>query len=115
MQVRLRCVPDGECLLSLVHFLYLDDVQHQEQLTPQLHRAAIACGLQRLVSLCEAQFAQQLELQLVSVPGLSESRRAAVLDSFVGWATYAEQLGRQELRQLCLHAIARHLSAAQSR
>lgn len=68
-QVRLSCVLDGDCLTSLVHFLYLDDVQQPEQLTPQLHQAALACGLQRLVELCEAQFAQQLELQLVSLPG----------------------------------------------
>lgn len=71
LQVRLGSVPDGNCLLSVVQFLYLDDVQQQEQLTPQLHLAALACGLQRLVTLCEARFAQQLELQLLSLPGLS--------------------------------------------
>lgn len=69
MQVRLSCIPDGSCLFSVVHFLYLDDILQQEQLTPQLHQTAVACGLQRLVQLCEAQFAQQLELQLTSWPG----------------------------------------------
>lgn len=47
--------------------------------------------------------------------GLSDARREAVLDSFIGWAAYAEQLGRQQLHHLCMHAVARHLTAAQSR
>lgn len=78
LQVRLACVPDGPCLHSLVQFLYLDDVQQQAGLTPQLHVAAIACGLQRLVRLCEARFAQQLEVQLFSWPGKG---KAAALDA----------------------------------
>lgn len=70
LQVRLSCVVDGSSLSSLVQFLYLDDVPENEQLTPQLHQSAIACGLQRLVQLCEAHFAQQLELQLTSWTGM---------------------------------------------
>jgi hypothetical protein len=69
VQVRLSCVPDRPCLHSLVQFLYLDDVQQQAELTPQLHVVALACNLQRLVDLCEARFAQQLELQLLSWQG----------------------------------------------
>ncbi len=69
LKVRLGCVPDGDCLYTLVQFLYLDDVQQQQQLNPQLHCAALACGLQRLADLCEAHFARQLELQLLSWPG----------------------------------------------
>lgn len=163
VQVRLSCVPDGPCLHSLVQFLYLDDVQQQAELTPQLHVVALACNLQRLVDLCEARFAQQLELQLLSwqgeqrlgrrqlatpaqldlhaelpklfcgrdsaqtsttkhaefavfvCAGLSKERRHAVLDSFIGWCLHCEQLQRQKLRQLCVHALARHVALAQSR
>jgi len=68
-QVLLACVPDSSALHSLVQYLYLDQVDHQEQLTPQLHCVALTCGLTRSVELCEAHFAQQLEVQLVSWPG----------------------------------------------
>lgn len=54
-------------------------------------------------------------LLLVCAPGLCESQREGVLDSFIGWAAYAEQLGRQALQQMCIHALARHLAAAQAR
>lgn len=47
--------------------------------------------------------------------GLDEAQRAGVLDSFIGWTLYAEQLGRRELHELCVHAMARHWAAAQSR
>mgnify|MGYP001810017344 CR=1 FL=1 len=69
VQVRLSCVPDGPCLHSLVQFLYLDDVQQQAELTPELHVVALACNLQRQDDLCEARFAQQLELLLLSWQG----------------------------------------------
>ncbi|KAF6266741.1 hypothetical protein COO60DRAFT_1654608 [Scenedesmus sp. NREL 46B-D3] len=113
--VRLACVPDGPCLHSLVQFMYLDEVTQQAELTPQLHVVALACKLQRLVGLCEARFAQQLELQLLSWQGLSQAQQHAVLDSFIGWCLHCEQLQRQELRQLCVHALARHVVMAQSR
>ncbi|WIA29081.1 hypothetical protein OEZ86_011592 [Tetradesmus obliquus] len=77
-QVRLSCVPDGPCLHSLVQFLYLDDVQQQAELTPQLHVVALACNLQRLVDLCEARFAQQLELQLLSWQAAETEAASAV-------------------------------------
>jgi hypothetical protein len=78
-------VPDGPCLHSLVQFLYLDDVQQQAELTPQLHVVALACNLQRLVDLCEAHFAQQLELQLLSwqgEAGLLGTRQPAILSAY---------------------------------
>lgn len=61
-------VPDGDCLLSLVEFLYLDDVQQQD-ITHSLYVAALQCGLERLVMRCEAHYAHQLEVQLHSWPG----------------------------------------------
>eukprot|EP00775_Hariotina_reticulata_P013752 gene13752-13871_t len=114
-QVLLACVPDSSILHSLVQYLYLDQVDHQQQLTPQLHCVALTCGLTRLVELCEEHFAQQLEVQLVSWPGLDVEGQAAVLDSFIGWALYCGRLGRQELKQLCVHALSRHVAAAQKR
>lgn len=51
----------------------------------------------------------------VCTTGLVDTQREAVLDSFIGWATHAEQLDRQELLQLCVHALALHYAAAQSR
>lgn len=72
VQVRLPCVQDSSCLASLVEFLYLDDVQQQAALTAGLHLAALQCGLQRLVTRCEAHFAHQLEVQLLSWPGQSD-------------------------------------------
>jgi hypothetical protein len=68
VQARLHLVPDGSCLLSLVEFLYLDDVQQQD-ISHTLYVAALQCGLERLVTLCEAHYAHQLEVQLHSWPG----------------------------------------------
>lgn len=47
--------------------------------------------------------------------GLTEARREGVLDSFISWAAFAEQQDRQELLQLCIHGLALHCAAAQSR
>jgi hypothetical protein len=47
--------------------------------------------------------------------GLSEAQHEGVLDSFIGWAGFAEQQGRQEMLQLCTHSLALHQAAAQSR
>lgn len=68
LQARLQLVPDGSCLLSLVEFLYLDDVQQQD-ISHTLYVAALQCGLERLVTRCEAHYAHQLEVQLHSWPG----------------------------------------------
>lgn len=145
-QVRLACVPNAVCLASLVAFLYLDATETDGSLTPDLHRAALACGLDRLVLLCEARFGRQLELQLTSwqgaceqpacaqaqhdscwpgtlpltlppfMPlGLSKEQQEGVLDSFIGWTRYADALERADLKQLCVHALARHVTAATSR
>lgn len=54
-------------------------------------------------------------LHYATCSGLPASQRGAVLDSFVGWCLYSEQLQREELRELCVHALARHVTAAQSR
>lgn len=61
-------MPDGSCLLTLVEYLYLDDVQEQS-VSHSLYQAALHCGLQRLVTRCEAHYAHQLDLQLLSWPG----------------------------------------------
>jgi HPt (histidine-containing phosphotransfer) domain-containing protein len=55
-------------MLTLVEYLYLDDVQEQA-ITHSLYQAALYCGLQRLVTRCEAHYAHQLDLQLLSWPG----------------------------------------------
>lgn len=68
VQVRLQVVPDSRCLSSLVEFLYLDDVQ-QQAISHSLYVAALHCGLERLVTRCEAHYAHQLEVQLHSWPG----------------------------------------------
>jgi hypothetical protein len=47
--------------------------------------------------------------------GLVEQQREGVLDSFIGWAKFAEQHDRQKLLQLCVHGLALHCAAAQSR
>lgn len=47
--------------------------------------------------------------------GLADAQREGVLDSFIGWANFAEQQDRQELLQLCAHGLALHYAAAQSR
>jgi hypothetical protein len=38
-----------------------------------------------------------------------------VLDSFIGWARFAEQQDRREMLQLCVHSLALHCAAAQTR
>jgi hypothetical protein len=47
--------------------------------------------------------------------GLVEAQRESVLDSFIEWANFTEQQDRQQLLQLCVHALALHYAAAQSR
>lgn len=47
--------------------------------------------------------------------GLLERQREGVLDSLIGWARFAEQQDRQELLHLCIHGLALHCAAAQSR
>jgi hypothetical protein len=51
----------------------------------------------------------------VLLAGLDPESQAAGLDSFIGWALYCARLGRQELKQLCVHALSRHVAAAQNR
>lgn len=86
LQVRLQVVPDGSCLLSVVEYLYLDDVQQQD-ISHTLYLAALHCGLERLVTRCEAHYAHQLEVQLHSWPGgyVATYPTHAVRQAFMTW------------------------------
>lgn len=76
-----------------------------------------ACSLARQSQhccLCGAR-ADTAGVLLVLSAGLADTQREGVLDSFIGWAKFAEQQDRQELLQLCVHGLALHCAAAQSR
>jgi hypothetical protein len=92
VQARLQLVPDGSCLLSLVEFLYLDDVQQQD-VTHPLYVAALQCGLKRLVTRCEAHYAHQLEVQLHSWPGVQHVQRSCALCTGLGTSQQSVWVG----------------------
>jgi len=95
-------VTDGLCLHALVRFLYLDDVERHDVSAP-LHRAALSNGLTRLVALCEAHFAAQLELQLHSWHGAQRTGPPAPL--FVGHMHLYQLVSLHQAKRATLMAV----------
>jgi len=113
-ELRLQAIPNNATLAAWLEFVYTDDVQ-PSAITHQLHLAALKCRLERLVTLCEANFAGRLQQHAVLWAALSQQQRLALVDALLDWICYTDNLGRRELRDFCVHTVARFLDVARSR